>query len=36
MGHTLGNNRHNLIASAVVTRVDGYAEFSDEEVLLQE
>jgi transposase len=26
MGHTLSDNRHGLIASAVVTTVDGYAE----------
>jgi len=26
MGHTLSDNRHGLIASAVVTRADGYAE----------
>ena len=26
MGHTLEGNRHGLIASAVVTRADGYAE----------
>ena len=26
MGHTLSNNRHDLIVSAVVTRADGYAE----------
>ena len=26
MGHTLSDNCHGLIASAVVTRADGYAE----------
>jgi hypothetical protein len=26
MGHTLSDNRHGLIASALVTRADGYAE----------
>jgi transposase len=26
MGHTLSDNRHGLIASAMVTRADGYAE----------
>lgn len=26
MGPTLNDNRHGLIASAVVTRADGYAE----------
>jgi len=26
MGHTLSDNRHGLIASAVVTLADGYAD----------
>ena len=26
MGHTLSDHRHGLIASAVVTKADGYAE----------
>lgn len=26
MGHTLSDNRHGLVANAVVTQADGYAE----------
>ena len=34
MGHTLSDNRHGLIASAVVTRADGYAEREAAKVMI--
>lgn len=34
MGHTLSDNRHGLIASAVVTTADGYAEREPAKVMI--
>jgi len=34
MGHTLSNNRHGLIANAVVTAADGYAEREAAKVMI--
>jgi hypothetical protein len=34
MGHTLSDNRHGLIASAVVTTADGYAEREAAKVMI--
>lgn len=34
MGHTLSDNRHGLIASAVVTQADGYAEREAAKVMI--
>lgn len=34
MGHTLSDNRHGLIASAVVTTADGYAEREAAKVIM--
>ncbi|MGF6901370.1 hypothetical protein P3T22_002640 [Paraburkholderia sp. GAS348] len=36
MGHTLSDNRHGLIASAVVTLTDGYAEREVAKVLIHD
>ena len=36
MGHTLSDNRHGLIASAVVTTADGYAEREAAKVMIAE
>ena len=36
MGHTLSDNRHGLIASAVVTRADGYAEREAAKVMIDD
>lgn len=36
MGHTLSDNRHGLIASAVVTAADGYAEREAAKVMIQD
>ncbi len=36
MGHTLSDNRHGLIASAVVTRADGYAEREAAKVMIND
>jgi len=36
MGHTLSDNRHGLIASAVVTRADGYAEREAAKVMIHD
>ena len=36
MGHTLSNNRHGLIASAVATRADGYAEREAAKVMIDD
>ncbi|WP_213769318.1 transposase, partial [Caballeronia sp. dw_19] len=36
MGHTLSDNRHGLIASAVVTLADGYAEREAAKVLIND
>mgnify|MGYP000609016237 CR=1 FL=1 len=36
MGHTLSDNRHGLIASAVVTTADGYAEREAAEVMISD
>ena len=36
MGHTLSDNRHGLIASAVVTRADGYAEREAAKVIIDD
>ena len=36
MGHTLSDNRHGLIASAVVTLVDGYAEREAANVMIDD
>jgi hypothetical protein len=34
MGHTLSDNRHGLIASAMVTTADGYAEREAAKVMI--
>lgn len=36
MGHTLSDNRHGLIASAVVTQADGYAEREAAKVMISD
>ena len=36
MGHTLSDNRHGLIASAVVTTADGYAEREAAKVMIND
>ena len=36
MGHTLSDNRHGLIASAVVTSADGYAEREAAKVMIHD
>jgi hypothetical protein len=36
MGHTLSDNRHGLIASAVVTLPDGYAEREAAKVMIDD
>ena len=36
MGHTLSDNRHGLIASAVVTLADGYAEREAAKVMIDD
>ena len=36
MGHTLEGNRHGLIASAMVTRADGYAEREAAKVMIDD
>lgn len=36
MGHTLSDNRHGLIASAVVTTADGYAEREAAKAMIQD
>ena len=36
MGHTLSDNRHGLIASAMVTRADGYAEREAAKVMIDD
>ena len=36
MGHTLSDNRHGLIASAMVTRADGYAECEAVKAMLED
>ncbi|CDS54750.1 Mobile element protein [Polaromonas sp. CG9_12] len=36
MGHTLSDNRHGLIASAVVTRADGHAEREAAKVMIHD
>jgi hypothetical protein len=36
MGHTLSDNRHGLIASALVTRADGYAEREAAEAMIHD
>lgn len=36
MGHTLSDNRHGLIASALVTTADGYAEREAAKVMIQD